>query len=382
MGIYSMEPGYDQEHLPRDISEYEPVDANEIEIIVAMTEDYSKIMTSIYTQELLLEEEQIIHEFSISDIVLSIKKFLVKLWRAIAGMFNSFMRFIDKFILSDRAFINKYKDKLLHNKMDSDFAFTGHKFTINDQEINNAIHMLEYDPIRHGTQAGTPANTLTSSAPTDNNLQSYGGGNLLIEDMRAKIDQHMDELRAKVLNQFSTNPKKNTSKVSDKDFYTDIAACFRNGHELDDKDELKMADIDVNDIITEMTQFTKTKRTAQQAFREGKHVIDDAIKAAESKQKEIRDKPDDKFKADSKTGRDNKQVKRDATRELSYYMTWHYRSKNCLTTIEGNVIRALKERSKQYKAMIIKIVTYEPSKSEAAFFEEQANDYRFNIDFK
>lgn len=458
MGLYSQELGYDRETLPYNsiydlyhddtLSSYsEDVTENMYAVIIETSKNYGRLMSTLYYRELAIEEDaEIITEMSINDIVLGIKKFLVKLWRAIAGMFNSFMRVLDKYILNDKAFINKYKDKLLHNKLDGDFSFTGHRFTLNDQEINNAIHMLEYDPLRHGF-LGSPSSASTSSAPSDNNLNQYGEGKINIEEAKARMDKDLEVLRAKVLKTFSTNPKKNVEKESEKDFYDDIAACFRNGHEKDDKDELKMADIDINAIITEMTDYRKTKRTLNTAFREGKKVIDDAVKAAETKQKELLSKSDEdeKFRAQSyqigytqpqqqsppppnpppqqqqnsnKNGkqqqsnpqqqtqpqqptqpttpqqpqrnesnhngskRDKKQMKLDMTRELSYYMSWHYRSKTALTTIEGNVIRALKERSKQYKAMVTSIVTYEPSKSESYFFEQAVDMHLDDIQFK
>ena len=93
-------------------------------------------------------------------------------------------------------------------------------------------------------------------------------------------------------------------------------------------------------------------------MKEGKRVIDTSIKEAASKQKEVMNQTVESQKVER--GKTKEQVKSDKLREVSYYITWKNRTANMLTTIEGSVIRALKDRSKQYKACCIELINYKP----------------------
>lgn len=343
--------------------------------IYTIHENYNTIIQTIALHELnTLEDngvETIYTEASVEGFVLAIKKFLLQIWRAIAGMFKSFTQMLDRYIKNDKEFINKYKEKFLHNKLDSDFSFSGYIYTINDQKINNAINKLHEDPILHSPQAS--------------NIENYGKGNIKgLDARRADLDKDIEILRAAVVNILRNKPIANTARLSQSDMQKEIAAALRNDSE--DKEELTISNIDTNDIIVELTNYRKTRKTARDAFKAGKRVIDDAIKEAESRYKDVQNTPETQEKDTTGQKRDNKTFHNDRMRELSYYLTWNRNTKTILTAIEASVLGALKERSRQYKAMVIKIINYKPTKesfSEGALWEYHDNDtYKFISDIE
>ena len=356
------------------------------DIILTTNENYNMLMERIYIRDLSIFESTgelcVYNEASIDDFILGIKKFLLKVWRAIAGMFKSFIQMVDKYTMNDKRFISKYRDQLLKHQGDSNFSFTGHIFTINDQELNNAIHELELNPLDHTvtTTEAVQVNPNTNPQPQQNNQQNqqqnngvnpapagstntfdskFGSGNIKdITTLRANLENDLDGVRMRIIKHFSHRSKKDGTKLDDKDFYNELGACLRNGHEIEDKEELNLVQIDVPNMISEMDGYRNTRRTLMNCMREGKKVIDTSIKEAASKQKEVMNQTVESQKVER--GKTKEQVKSDKLREVSYYITWKNRTANMLTTIEGSVIRALKDRSKQYKACCIELINYKP----------------------
>ena len=358
------------------------------DIILTTNENYNMLMERIYMRELLIFEATgelcVYNEASIDDFILGIKKFLLKVWRAIAGMFKSFIQMIDKYTMNDKRFISKYRDQLLKHQADSNFSFTGHIFTINDQELNNAIHELELNPLDHTVANSNPTPTTNQNNNTQNNQQNtqqqnngptpapadtnttfnnrFGSGEIKdITTLRANLETDLEGLRMRIIKHFSHRSKKDGTKLDDKDFYTELGACLRNGHEIEDKEELNLVQIDVSNMISEMDGYRNTRKTLNNCMREGKRVIDAAMKEAASKQKEVMNQTVESQKVGSGPNKRTKeQVKQDKLREVSYYITWKNRTANMLTTVEGSIIRALKDRSKQYKACCIELINYKP----------------------
>lgn len=370
------------------------------DIILTTNENYNMLMERIYIRELAIFEATgelcVYNEASVDDFILGIKKFLLKVWRAIAGMFKSFMQMIDKYTLNDKRFISKYRDKLLKHQGDSNFSFTGHIFTINDQELGNAIHELELNPLDHTvanttttTTTQTNTNTTTNTTQTNTNNQqqntqqqnngvnpaqadsntnfnnNFGSGNIKdITTLRANLETDLEGVRMRVVKHFSHRTKKDGTRLDDKDFYNELCACLRNGHEIDDKEELNLVQVDVPNMIAEMDGYRNTRRTLNNSMREGKRVIDASMKEAASKQKEVMNQTVESQKIENHNkGKTKEQVKQDKLREVSYYITWKNRTANMLTTVEGSIIRALKDRSKQYKACCIELINYKPDEN-------------------
>ena len=323
-----------------------------LECLIIANENYNTIMQSIGINELnYLEEngeEYVYTEASLDGFIMAIKKFLVRLWRSISGVFKRFIYWFDRQTKNDKDFLHKYRERLLNNKLDSDFSFSGYRYTIVDKEIDNAIGVLETDP---------------STNQKYNDSTNYGSAiekqrKDVIYQRESKLEDEMEKLRAKVIEQFQHRGDKR-DKLTGKEFHEALMECFQNG--TDSKDDLNSSEINIHGMVSEMENGNATRKTIRLAFSRGKKLIDNTIRKIDNETRDISrqhvENPNEKNKQD-KDKRTNMEVHTDKLKGVSYYLNYAQKSRGMLTILEGSVLTALKKRSKQYKACIIKVITY------------------------
>jgi hypothetical protein len=252
--------------------------------------------------------------------------------------------FIDKQTKSDKAFLNKYK-KEIFGKTLTDFEFDGYKFTIDSGRIKKAMELCNNMP--------NDTNTTTSMKGFKNS-QSYN-----IKDpakSTADMEDKIEALRAEICKAISDKCK--ATKLGQSEFMKELFSAFRDGYE--DKEPIGDK-IEVGTIAQEMQTSADTRKTVNNLYRESKRIIDDASKTIENEQKSHMNRTTDdinktKDSVDkTKSGKDahNLQMSR-----MSYLLGWTHRSKSLLIAINGAALAALKQRSKQNKALIIAIANY------------------------
>ena len=317
-----------------------------LEAVIDTTANYNMIMESIMTNELgYLEEykEDIVYtEASVQGFILAIKKFLYKIWEKISSLCKSFMMFIDKQTKSDKAFLNKYK-KDIFGKTLTDFEFDGYVFTINDANIKSAMELC------NKIDANTDMKNLKSDEYKSDNPSKDTA------DMEDKIEV----LRANICK--AINSKCTSTKLGQSDFMKELFRAFRDGEE----DKKPIGDrVEVGALAQEMQTSADTRKKVNNLYRESKRIIDDASKNIEISLKSLQNKTTDDInkdeyspsKGDKKKGKDAHNHRMNI---LSYLLGWTHRSKSLLIAINGAALAALKQRSKQNKALIIAISRYE-----------------------
>ena len=330
--------------------------------ILAMEENYNYVMKSIALHELgSLENSKslaVYTEASIDGFVMAVKKFLLRIWDAISGMFKSFVEFMDRYTKTDKEFVNKYKSKVMAKTLDDKFSFNGYKFTIVETEIKNAIEEASKEPDKF------------------QNRNDVGSGNkgYNINKYQSDLSEHIEELSGKVLAKFVSGKGK-AGKYDLGDFTKELHQVLRSGMET--KEALDSKDIDVNNMLVELETSKDAKKKANEFLKAGKKSIDEGVKEIERKSNELSRNFDHKTAGklisgdklgEGNTQRTNLQKHSHQMREISYYLNHMKQSRAIVLQIEGAVLNALKERSRQYKACCIKIVNYK-GENESAHLE-------------
>ena len=321
-----------------------------LEAVIDTTANYNMIIESVMTNELgYLEEykEDIVYtEASVEGFVLAIKKFLYKIWEKISSLCKSFMMFIDKQTKSDKAFLNKYK-KEIFGKTLTDFEFDGYTFTIDDGKIKTAMELCNNMPDDTGNN--------TTSMKNFKNSQGHN-----IKDpakSTADMEDKIEVLRANICKAISDKSK--ATKLGQSEFMKELFSAFRNG--LEDKEPIGDK-IEVGTIAQEMQTSADTRKKVNNLYRESKRIIDEASRTIEREQKSHMNKTTDDINKTGDDSIDKTKKGKDAHNlqmsRMSYLLGWTHRSKSLLIAINGAALAALKQRSKQNKALIIAIANY------------------------
>ena len=388
-------------------------------------------LNAIYTTG----DEMIYTENVVTDFLSGIKKFLMKIWEKIKSLFKRFIMVIDSYTKNDKAFINKYRQQIYRHKSLSDFTFKGYQYTIDTGKIKHAMEQLKVktDTLLehpHAANADVADNVNYKDDPWDSDAaRKYD----------EKHDDRMEELRGAILNALKTGTGQHSDsgkgRYTSEEFRKEIDMALRHGEE--DKEELTDKEIDVDEMVTELQNYRETKKTVDTAFRDNKKLIDENIKTVDRLFKDhIKDSPskeNDREATDTELGKltdqqmkdliekklgsgktitiddsankatsvaDNATVHPDTARKyikdnklanvytrseskkrsamLSNATKVTNESKTMLITLDSCVLKALKERSRQYKACLVKIVYHNP-KNESTFTESY--DYNSNYGF-
>ena len=408
------------------------------DIISSITENYNTIMQHVGVSELnaiyTTGDEMIYTENVVTDFLSGIKKFLMKIWEKIKSLFKRFIMVIDSYTKNDKAFINKYRQQIYRHKSLSDFTFKGYQYTIDTGKIKHAMEQLKEktDTLLenpHAANADVADNVNYKDDPWDSDAaRKYD----------EKHDDRMEELRGAILNALKTGTGQHSDsgkgRYTSEEFRKEIDMALRHGEE--DKEELTDIEIDVDEMVTELQNYRETKKTVDTAFRDNKKLIDENIKTVDRLFKDhIKDSPSkendkeptvDEIKAlgkaemkkliDASLGNSKAIVIDDAGKDttvtdkaevtpdiaaqyikdnklanvytrskskkrsamLSNATKVTNESKTMLITLDSCVLKALKERSRQYKACLVKIVYHNP-KNESTFTESY--DYNSNYGF-
>ena len=330
-----------------------------IDFVLTMEDNYNRV----YEQSLIsidnVIEQPILEGNFFENLILGIKKFLVHLWRFIAGMFKSFNMFLDKHMKDDREFLNKYRKQIMSKTLGEDFSFSGFIFTIDMNEINNAINEIGHE---HITNPGTVSDISTAG-------NQYGQGKMSnLSEMFAKLDEEIELLRGRVLSRFAHCPNKEANRRVDlKGFNEEIFQCLRNGQDSVEDINNKL---DVGAITTEMFNYNDARKTSTLAMKNGKRILDQADKDVQQRirfaSREVIENPEQKSKdplnpSNANLKRTNRELHKDKLKEMSYFCTYVQKSRTVLTSLEGAVIGALKQRSKQNKNACIAVINYKPN---------------------
>ena len=241
---------------------------------------------------------------------------------------------------NDEAFINKYTQyfKEGYDKIPSGFSFKGYKF--NDDIISKSPKLVK--------------NMATAEAAVAKNATDLGNnGPDVFNAFKRKVDQY----RGRVV-------PGNTGDVSQSQYAKALSKAFR-GSEA--KVYLNKSDIDVNTLINHVSGCKTAITDTKDAESSLKDSIDSAIDAVETMASKFKDA------ATSTTDADAAGKNRNASTYFTKYSDYLKEINQANATWFSTYISVLKERNRQSKAILVKLVGYangvggkKDSKNEAA----------------
>ena len=310
------------------------------------TNDWNNMMRAIALTELsyVVEtgQELIYEAVDFGAIKDKVVKWFKDLWAKIQGIARTAMAKFASFGKNDEAFINKYTQyfKEGYDKIPSGFSFKGYKF--NDDIISKASEVVKREATAEANTAKTTANE---------------GYHKMEPDWFNKFARKVDQYRGRIV-------PGNTGDVSQSQYTKALSKAFR-GSEA--KVYLNKSDIDVNTLINHVsgckTAITDTK-DAESALKDS---IDSAIDAVEAMASMFKDA------ATSTSDADTAGKNRNASTFFTKYSDYLKQINQANATWFSTYISVLKERNRQSKAILVKLVGYangvggkKDSKNEAA----------------
>ena len=334
--------------------------------VIDMNENFNMIQKAIGCQELTCLESTG-QDFEYTEPVLegfvdTIKNFLKKIWEKIKALFKRFMMMFDSFAKNDKEFVTKYKKEIYSGKDLSDFEFKGYKFTI-DKAISTGIK--ECKPGTVLADAINKAKADDYTAHGNYSDASSGGSN---EKYQEKYEKWLATVASACGDETFTS-------LDEGEFSKALHSQLRN--KQDEKEELDDFK-NLPSLATELMTSSQAKKDLKAAYKETETNLKTAEKDLNSASKtlfnNIPNKDEDKENVDDNdTTKGTKgEAKSKKAAALNYYLKWVHASKSTLIKVDGAILNAIKERSRQNKAIITKAVYYKP-KGESSYTESASN---------
>ena len=320
---------------------------------------YNNSMKEVGIAELRYFEEngqEIIYEaVDIKAFFNKIKMFFKKLLDKVKAIFHTFIAKISSFVQSDKDFVKKYEKEFARkwNDVKDDFEFKGYKFTINDN-IANINGTTDDHADKLYDELNIDGILSKRSTATKNDVEYL---NKELQKVRDDIADSREKLRSETLSDiiqgFSTLSNHSVSDTLDaKDFSEELFKIFRNDETSKENIEKKDIDGGVAGITSELRTADKTKKTAEKATKFITKSIDKAIKKIENQEKALlKEIP-------------NKEKKDDVTNYTSACISYCNLANGLLKDSReyyvqagGAILAALKDRSRQNKAIMVKVIS-------------------------
>lgn len=356
-----------------------------LQAIIDFNENYNMIEKALMGNELVYME-QTGKEYEYSDVVTegfleSIKNFLKKVWEKIKALFKNFIMKLDSYMKNDKEFVNKYKKEIYSGKDLSDFKFKGYVFTINDGAVKAALVRCE-DAGYEDSKKGIGSDGMRGSGSTTASLRGLAGdneytgkvgnaggnagasasGNETFEQADRNFEDNADTARGAIVK--ALNPNYNAGgKLDQSEFKKALFEALRNGES--EKEELDKIEPTV--YAGELVSSKDAKKTVRDQYRESEKIIKNMEKFANNI---IKDKSKDAIPqtGDDSDAKHKRAINADKVRGANFYLKWVHFGSASLTAVNAAVVQALNDRSRQYKACLVKIAAYKP-KSENAYEE-------------
>lgn len=336
MGVYSLNENATSTNI--DLTgiiecEYEPGMEAACNIISESEMNYSNIMKAIGVAELNYFEEngvEMVYEAGqVSAFFSKAKEFFLKIWEKIKGLFKKFFAMIDKYVKSDKDFVEKYKKHLL-SVSTTDFKYKGYKFTPEALELGGI----------------------------DDKLGKYIDGLFtkdipgFLEKMKDKSDR-IEEMYGKAIG---------TSSADRAEFNKEVFSKLRNGEES--KQEID--NVSVSEQLSLILDTNQNTKDAKQAYKEIEKSIKDIIKSLENSEKDLLKNSPVKG-SDGKLDTSATDMNSKLIRAAHGQLDLQRERLNILQYINGAKLTAIKDRNRQAKSICVSLLNYKPKNESTSF---------------
>ena len=328
---------------------------------------YNNSMKEVGIAELRYFEEngqEVIYEaVDVKAIFNKIKMFFKKLLDKIKAIFHTFIAKLSSFVQSDKDFVKKYEKEFARkwNDVKEDFEFKGYKFTIKN-EIQEYTEGADYNfDIGDNTTSfksdlSDPNEVIkTRSNATKSNVDSL---NDKIKKIKDNHDEICEELRCNIYKMYAartstiSDKASSTSRMDSKDFSEELFKLYRNNETSKENIEKKDIDGGVATITSELRTAEKTKRAAEKLVKWETKYVENGIKALDKMESELLKEIPNKEKKDDVTNYTSAAIS-----YCSEYSNLIKCEKEYTVQAGGACLQALKDRSRQYKAIMVKVIS-------------------------
>ena len=353
MGMFSTNNGFYSESAlafkDEDIIAQECFEDNmhvaALRVVAESENNWNQIMQAMAVTELAAYEETGDADYYITEsgagFLQSVKDFFKKLLEKIKGIFQKFISVIDSWTKDDKAFVSKYKDKVLKANT-HDFEFEGYKFT--------------YAEFSYERADVEEQNKMTNSW---NSLDKSGWEDLTKKFRGDELEDALDKYRARFIKKI-TSSGYNSSTCDSSDFSSDLFKALRNG----ESSKETIDNISPIEYLNTISNTADVKKKAKKAYDNLQKGINDAIKNVDKAEKEISNELPDK--AEEK----DKDAKAGFVAYCGAYSGFLRTKESINTQAYGAWLQAVKDENRQAKAVCVKLMSYKPKNESASYYEE------------
>lgn len=374
MGVYTFNEASYIQNVEAIIPNTDNLMEASMQIAYESTVNYNNIMRAVGIQEanyLAETGQELVYEGATGEgFFAKLKAFFVKIWQKIKGLFTKFMALINSYTKSDKDFLSKYKKQLASVDI-SKMTYSGYKFTHDAIKIKTAKDvMFQHINKKFGITGDGFAdyNTFESAVHgviKNNNTKDDQLKNVVDKIIDEDVEDIVEELRGLAIGDNNTYTASEFSK--------ELFSKLRNGE--DSKEEFD--NMRIGDYVTWLQGSAEAKKEADKTYKENKKYFEDAIKWCEKMSKAVSvaaSKKNDDFE-DSDPYKIYSNGPKSSIASITISLISRYNSliksaSNILALINGAILTAIKDQSRQAKAICVKALTFKPKNESASLFDD------------
>ena len=338
MGIYSTGSVITENYLENiDVQEsaYEPGFEGALQNIIDEEVNYSKLMEAVAIAELSHFEQngrELVYEgANLSGFFSKVREFFKNMYEKIKGLFKKFIGFLDSLIMSDKAFVNKYRTTIIGADT-TDFEYKGYIFKIKDFDLESYLDSVR---TKHDMNMNIKASTITAggSGPYDQGAKNW----------KENKEDTIEEMRGVMAGESG-------KKYDEGEFHTAIFEKLRDGK---DKPEI-INTVNPSAELNTISSFKENKTKAEKDFKALEKGINEILKQLTADEKEI-----------SNAIKSSKNEAMDTARSAAIrYISARSEAEKVRLSLgqkaQGLVMSAMKQEYRQAKAICVKLINYKP----------------------
>lgn len=318
-----------------------------LRVVAESENNWNQIMKAMAITELAAYEETGDADYYVTEsgsgFLQSVKDFFKKLLEKIKGIFQKFIATVDSWTKDDKAFVSKYKDKVMKANT-TDFEFEGYNFTYKEFSFDD----------RATAKADYSKNFVSGfESKTDSEWED------LTKNCRGdKLEEILDAYRGTVIREISSSNFSGNSDSSD--FSKDLFEALRDGESSKTTID-KVTPIEYLNAIQNTGDVKKKAKKAYDSLQKG---INDAIKDVDKAEKEV---------TKQLLGKDADDVRKQKAAYVAFCGAYSglLRSQESINTqAYGAWLQAVKDKNRQAKAVCVKLMSRKVKNESTSYYEE------------
>lgn len=360
MGLYSTKINNDYSNAVSidlntvEESKYDSFDEAAIMAVVESEQNYNKLMKAVGIAELnFLEEngtEMVYTEATTKGFFAKVKDFFKKVIAKIASVLKAFFAKINSFIMSDKDFLKKYqKDLTAVSGNLKDMTVRGYTFTITAPALTQALadntvskFVKESDPDKLSAASEDVCDAVIAKGEDD------------------AIEEMLEEYRGVAIG--------DSSKYDESEYQKVLYEKFRNGESS--KDEIS---VNIDHEINVLKTAEGLKKKAEDEFKKQERLINDFISKLEKAERNVENGKGQDGVAMTTQGK--------RIRAINTVIRAYKGVTGVNTKVFGAYLQAMKDQSRQAKAICVKALTYKAPKNESGVEYGTTGSFLENVEF-